>query len=146
LPWFSEFGVQQSRGFKALKLWMTLQQIGEQGYRKFISRDVALAGALQARIRDRRDFELVAAGPLSVTCFRYAPPGVRDLNTLNRRLLEIVQQEGEVFLSSTEFEDRLVLRACIVNFRTTEADLDRLFDVLAGAGQQLLRSTVRPAE
>src|SRR5690606_22165349 len=62
LPWFSEFGVQQSRGFRALKLWMTLQQVGENGYRQLISRDIELAYALQERIRARDDFELVAAG------------------------------------------------------------------------------------
>jgi glutamate/tyrosine decarboxylase-like PLP-dependent enzyme len=140
LPWFAEFGVQQTRGFKALKLWMVMQQIGERGYRALISRDVALARALQARLRARADFELVAAGPLSITCFRYAPPGVRDLDALNRRLLERIQREGHVFLTSTELDGRLVLRACVVNFRTTEADLDRLLEVVVEAGQHEMRS------
>jgi glutamate/tyrosine decarboxylase-like PLP-dependent enzyme len=139
LPWFSEFGPQQTRGFRALKLWMVLQQIGEQGYRELISRDIALARALQARIRARSDFELIAAGPLSITCFRYSPPGARDLEALNRRLLDLVQRDGRVFLTSTQLDGLLVLRACIVNFRTSEADLDVLLDVLAEAGQQILR-------
>lgn len=138
LPWFSEFGIQQTRGFKALKLWMALQQIGEQGYRESISRDIALAQALQKRIQERDDFEIVAAGPLSVTCFRYAPPGVNDLDTLNHQLVQIVQQEGQVFITSTELGGQLALRACIVNFRTTESDLDTLLDVLAEAGQRVL--------
>lgn len=141
LPWFSEFGIQQTRGFKALKLWMALQQIGEQGYRESISRDIALARTLQARIQARSDFELIAAGPLSVTCFRYAPPGVNDLDTLNRQLVAIVQQEGRVFITTTELEGRLTLRACVVNFRTTEADLDTLLNVLAEAGQRVLANT-----
>jgi aromatic-L-amino-acid/L-tryptophan decarboxylase len=135
LPWFSEFGIQQSRGFKALKVWMTMQQIGERGYRELITRDISLAKALQERIRNRSDFELLAAGPLSVTCFRYAAPG--DLNALNRRLLDTVQREGKVFLSSTELNGQFALRACIVNFRTEEADLDVLLDVLAEAGRRL---------
>jgi glutamate/tyrosine decarboxylase-like PLP-dependent enzyme len=138
LPWFSEFGIQQTRGFKALKLWMVMQQIGEQGYRELITRDVALAKALQVRIQGRDDFELVAAGSLSVTCFRYAPDGVTDLNTFNRQLLDIVQREGRVFLTSTELNGQTALRACIVNFRTTEADLDVLLDVIAEAGQRVL--------
>jgi glutamate/tyrosine decarboxylase-like PLP-dependent enzyme len=140
LPWFAEFGVQQTRAFRALKLWMVLQQLGEQGYRELISRDIALARALQARIRARPDFELAVAGPLSITCFRYAPPGARDLDVLNRRLVERVQREGQVFLTSTELDGRLVLRACIVNFRTAEADLDILLDTLAEAGRRVLRS------
>jgi aromatic-L-amino-acid decarboxylase len=137
LPWFSEFGPQQTRGFRALKLWMVLQQIGEQGYRELISRDIALAHALQARIRAHPDFELVAAGPLSITCFRYTSPGAHDLDALNRRLLDLVQREGQVFLTSTQLDGMFVLRACVVNFRTTEADLDTLLDVLAEAGRRV---------
>jgi len=135
LPWFSEFGPQQTRGFRALKLWMVLQQIGEQGYRELITRDIELARALQARIRAHPDFELVAAGPLSVTCFRYTPPGTHDLDILNRRLLDRVQHQCQVFLTSTQLDGMFVLRACVVNFRTSEADLDVLLDVLAEAGR-----------
>lgn len=138
LPWFSEFGVQQSRGFRALKLWMTLQQVGENGYRQLISRDIELAYALQERIRARDDFELVAAGPLSVTCFRYSPQHDGDVAALNRALLDIVQREGRVFLTSTDLNGEFALRACIVNFRTTESDLDVLLDTIADAGQRVL--------
>jgi len=138
LPWFSEFGPQQTRGFRALKLWMVMQQIGAQGYRELVSRDIALARALQEKIRRREDFELISAGPLSVTCFRYAPQGDVDPDALNRQLLDIAQREGHVFLTSTQLDGRLVLRACIVNFRTSEADLDFLLDVLAEAGQRVL--------
>jgi aromatic-L-amino-acid decarboxylase len=139
LPWFAEFGFQQTRGFRALKLWMTIQQIGVQGYRESISRDIRLARLLQARIQQREDFELCAAGPLSITCFRYHPPqaSAESLDELNRKLLEIVQQEGQVFLTSTNLNGRLMLRACIVNFRTTEADLDFLLDTLADAGRRV---------
>jgi glutamate/tyrosine decarboxylase-like PLP-dependent enzyme len=138
LPWFAEFGVQQTRGFRALKLWMVLQQIGAQGYRDLVSHDIALAHALQAKIGAHDDFELIATGPLSVTCFRYAPPGAHDLDALNRRLLDIVQREGHVFITSTQLEGKLALRACIVNFRTREPDLDFLLDILAQAGQRVL--------
>jgi glutamate/tyrosine decarboxylase-like PLP-dependent enzyme len=143
LPWFSEFGFQQSRGFRALKLWMTLQQIGKRGYRELITHDVAMARALQEKIRSRDDFQLVAAGPLSVTCFRYVPQGVEDIEGLNRQLLDIVQREGRVFLTSTQLDGKLVLRACIVNFRTTEADLGVLLEVLAEAGQRVLQKAAQ---
>ena len=141
LPWFSEFSIQQSRGFRALKLWMTLQQVGENGYRELISRDIQLARVLQERIRARGDFQLVAAGPLSVTCFRYIPPDemwAADVAALNRALLDIVQREGRVFLTSTDLNGVFALRACIVNFRTTEADLDVLLDTVAEAGQRAM--------
>ncbi|MBZ0302509.1 MAG: amino acid decarboxylase, partial [Anaerolineae bacterium] len=140
LPWFAEFGVQQTRGFRALKLWMTIQQIGVSGYAELIRRDIDLARSLQARIRQRSDFELLAAGPLSITCFRYCPPEAapNQLDELNRALLEVTQQEGQVFLTSTSLREQVALRACIVNFRTTEADLDFLLETLAAAGQRVL--------
>jgi aromatic-L-amino-acid/L-tryptophan decarboxylase len=138
LPWFAEFTIQQTRGFKALKLWLTLQQVGEQGYRDLISHDIAMARALQAKITARDDFELCAAGPLSVTCFRYTPSGAQDVETLNRQLLAIVQREGHAFLTSTELDGKLMLRACIVNFRTMEADLDTLLATIAEAGQRVM--------
>ncbi len=136
LPWFSEFGIQQTRGFKALKLWMAMQHIGLDGYKASISRDIGLAKLLQAKIQARDDFELVAAGPLSVTCFLYTPPNLTEIEVVNRKLIELVQAEGQVFLTGTELNGRYALRACIVNFRTTEADLDRLLDVIADAGRR----------
>jgi aromatic-L-amino-acid/L-tryptophan decarboxylase len=137
LPWFSEFGIQQSRGFRALKLWFALKQIGVDGYREAIARDISLARRLQERLRELPDFELVAAGPLSVTCFRYRPPagsGGADDDRLNRQLLELVQREGDVFLTGTELAGRFVLRACIVNFRTAEKDLEALIEAVRRAG------------
>src|SRR5690606_10954698 len=103
-----------------------------------ISRDIELAYALQERIRARDDFELVAAGPLSVTCFRYSPQHDGDVAALNRALLDIVQREGRVFLTSTDLNGEFALRDCIVNFRTTESDLDVLLDTIADAGQRVL--------
>ena len=141
LPWFSEFGIQQSRGFRALKLWFALKQIGVDGYRQAIARDIGLARTLQQRLRELPDFELVAAGPLSVTCFRYLPRAfsgnAADGDRLNRRLLELVQSDGEVFLTGTELAGRFVLRACIVNFRTTEQDLEALIETVRMAGERV---------
>lgn len=141
LPWFSEFGIQQSRGFRALKLWFALKQIGVDGYRQAIARDISLARTLQQRLRELPDFELVAAGPLSVTCFRYCPRAfsghAADGDRLNRRLLELVQSDGDVFLTGTELAGRFVLRACIVNFRTTEQDLEALIEAVRLAGERV---------
>ena len=137
-PWLSEFGIQQTRGFKALKIWMVLQQVGLQGYRDLISADIARAKSLQAKVKAHPGFELVAAGPLSITCFRYKPAGVTDeaeLDKLNRALLKRMNASGKAFMTSTELNGRFVLRACIVNFRTTDADLDALLDAAAEAGK-----------
>ena len=141
LPWFAEFGPQQTRAFRALKLWLALKQIGLSGYRMLIGRDISLAQKLREKIQTRPDFELVTAGPLSVTCFRYAPAGLTDPTTieaLNRELLARVQATGEVYLTHTMINGEAVLRACIVNFRTEETDLDYLLACLAAAGQAVL--------
>lgn len=142
LPWFSEFGVQQTRTFRALKVWMVVNQIGEAGYRELITRDITLADSLAEKIEHHPDFALLAHGPLSIVCFRYAPSHAPtdQWEDLNRRLLEIVQREGQVFLTSTRLHGVLALRACIVNFRTTEADLDTLLNVVSAAGAQILAS------
>ena len=137
LPWFSEFGIQQSRGFRALKLWTALRHVGVKGYRDLLAHDLAMTRALRDRLRAAPDFDLIAAGPLSITCFRYRPASFAgaggDLDALNRRILERVQHEGRVYLTGTEIHHRPALRACIVNFRTREADLGALLDVIRDA-------------
>ena len=137
MPWFSEFTVQQTRGFRALKLWMVLQQVGVAEYGRQIGRDIARAGALRARIDRHPDFELVSAGPLSIVCFRYRPPWAGDVDVLNRSVAERVQRDGRAFITTTELGGRPVLRACIVNFRTRESDLDALLDAIVSAGDAL---------
>ena len=70
---------------------------------------------------------------MSVTCFRYTPANVSDVEALNRKLVPVLQAGGEAFLTGTELDGLFVLRACVVNFRTTEADLDRLLDAIVDA-------------
>lgn len=143
LPWFAEFGPQQTRGFRALKLWLAMKQIGVEGYSHLISRDIGLVKQLREKLEAHADFRIASAGPLSVTCFVYAPTDVPSdqVEALNRALLERVQQEGVVYLTSTVLHGDYVLRANIVNFRTTEDDLDVLIDCLVRAGQQVRSST-----
>jgi glutamate/tyrosine decarboxylase-like PLP-dependent enzyme len=140
LPWFSEYGVQQTRGFRALKVWMSLKHHGRAGYAEAIERDLALAAHLAHLIATSADLQRLASG-LSVVCFRYAPPPWRGdearLDTLNKALLDMLQRSGEVFLSSTTLDGTFVLRACIINPRTRPADLERLVALVQDLGTQL---------
>ncbi len=142
LPWFSEFGFQQTRGFRALKVWMALKHHGLSGYAEAISRDIALAEHLATRVAAASDLELAAPRSLSIVCFRYAPPGLRGdgerLNSVNKALLEAIQMGGQAFLSSTTLGGRFVLRACIVNPRASRKDIDALVDLVRTAGARLL--------
>jgi glutamate/tyrosine decarboxylase-like PLP-dependent enzyme len=139
-PWFSEYGFQQTRGFRALKVWMTMQQFGLQGYQAAIDDNVALARYLADRVRSSPDFDLMAPPSLSVVCFRYRHASLPDeeaLASLNRALLERLQLGGEAFITSTELRGRFVLRACIVNYRSTRADVDRMLEAIRAIGREL---------
>lgn len=142
LPWFSEYGFQQTRGFRALKVWMSLKHHGLSGYAEAIERDIALAEHLARLVDTSEDLQRLAAG-LSIVCFRYAPPQWRGdaerLDVLNKALLETLQRNGQAFLSSTTLDGTFVLRACIINPRTTPEDLERLVALVRDLGAQLLR-------
>lgn len=139
-----EHGPQFSRGFWALKVWVSLLAHGRRAYAARISHDGALARYLAARVKERPDFELSAPVVLSICCFRYVPPSLpegpgRDayLDELNARLLTQIQLDGRVFCSNAVLGGRFVLRACIVNFRTEAEDLDALLEVAAQLGEGL---------
>jgi glutamate/tyrosine decarboxylase-like PLP-dependent enzyme len=148
----TQLGPQFSRGFWALKVWVSLLAHGRRGYATRISHDAALARYLGARAEERPDFELVCPVGLSICCFRYVPPDLPHgdgreeyLDRLNERLMTDVQQDGRVFFSNAILRGRFVLRACIVNFRTEAEDLDAVLDVAAEIGGRL-DAELRPAE
>ncbi|HET7228951.1 MAG TPA: aminotransferase class V-fold PLP-dependent enzyme [Longimicrobium sp.] len=136
-PWFSEFGVQQTRGFRALKAWMALKHHGLDGYRRMIEHDLSLASHLAARVEAEAEMELIEPRGLSVVCFRLAPPSLRGneaaLDALNRGVLTGVQLGGRAFLTGTVVRGVFWLRACIINHRATEADVDVMVDAVLDA-------------
>jgi glutamate/tyrosine decarboxylase-like PLP-dependent enzyme len=142
LPWFSEYGFQQTRGFRALKVWMALKFHGVEGYTASIERDLSLADRLAKGVRQSGDLELMIEPSLSIVCFRYAPPSLRNdeekLNQLNKRLLEAVQLGGSAFVSSTTINGAFCLRACVINHRSTEQDIDFLVAHVRQTGAGLL--------
>jgi aromatic-L-amino-acid/L-tryptophan decarboxylase len=135
LPWFSEYGFQQTRGFGALKVWMALRYHGISGYRSSIERDIRLSGLLASLLRGSGDIEIFEPQNLSIVCFRYAPPKLRQdaqaIDRLNKAILEKLQLDGQAFFSSTVLDGRFWLRACIINPRTHEEDLEEFVRELA---------------
>ena len=138
LPWYSEYGFQQSRGFRALKTWMTLAHSGRDGLARVISRHNDLAASLVDLIRESPDLELVEAPVLSIVCFRYHPrhPELDDdaLNAINKRIMEDVQSDGTAFLTQAVLRGTFALRANILHFGTTVEDLDTLVSAVLEAG------------
>ena len=139
LPWFSEYGFQQTRGFRALKVWMTMKQAGVNGLRAAIDGNLALARYLSDCVTSAADLELMAPPGLSVVCFRLLEPPLDDnaLDKFNRVVLERLQLGGEAFLTGTELRGRFVLRACIVNYRSRRGDIDRMLTAVRAIGREL---------
>jgi glutamate/tyrosine decarboxylase-like PLP-dependent enzyme len=140
-PWLSEFGFQQSRGFRALKVWMSLKFYGIDGYAGAIDHDLALASYLVDRVTADPELELMASASLSVVCFRVVSKGVvgnERLNELNKTVLERLQLSGRAFLSSTMLRDRFVLRACFVNPLSAQRDVDALLETVKASAREAI--------
>jgi glutamate/tyrosine decarboxylase-like PLP-dependent enzyme len=149
---YYEQGLQNSRGFRALKVWLLLRQLGRDGYRELIRGNIALAEEL---------FRVAGAHPeieactrhLSITTFRYVPRDLRAgadnveryLNELNTAVLAKVKSGGELYVSNAVIAGKYVLRACIVNFRTASSDVAAVPDIVTRAGREL-DSRLRPRE
>jgi aromatic-L-amino-acid decarboxylase len=150
---YVDFGPQNSRGFRALKVWLALQQVGRSGALQMIADDMALSCELHQMVSEHPQLEALTQS-LSITTFRFVPvdlrnqigtPDVEDyLNRLNQDLLTRVEKSGEAFLSKAVIAGTLALRACIVNFRTTREDLEAVTALcarLGAAADHALRDT-----
>ena len=143
---YFDLGPQNSRGFRALKVWLALRQVGAAGQLKMIGDDMRLARHLHRLVTEHPEFEATSQA-LSITTFRYVPPDLRPrlgsedvesyLNELNQALLTAVEQGGEAFLSNAIVDGRFVLRACIVNFHTCLGDVEALPPLLSGLGRKI---------
>jgi aromatic-L-amino-acid/L-tryptophan decarboxylase len=143
---YVDFGPQNSRGFRALKVWLALRQVGRDGYVAMIAEDVRLSKQLFASIAAQPELEAWTQG-LSITTFRYVPADLRTrttteppdeyLNALNKALLERIQASGEMFVSNAVVRGRFLLRACIVNFHTGGADVAAVPEITARLGREV---------
>jgi len=150
---YVDFGPQNSRGFRALKVWLALRQAGASGYRRMIGEDIALSRAMADAVAAHPELELVTQD-LSITTFRYVPADLRAngsqaardyVDRLNRALLDALQHGGEVFVSNAVISGRYVLRACIVNFHTALDDVQAVPDIVVRTGQGI-DAGMRPQE
>jgi len=142
---YFDYGPQNSRGFRALKVWLALRQVGRAGYLKMIGDDILLARHLHQLLAHHPEFEATTQS-LSITTFRYVPPDLRSqlgsvevenyLNELNQNLLTTVEKSGEAFLSNALVGGKFVLRACIVNFHTSLGDIEALPLLLSQLGKE----------
>jgi glutamate/tyrosine decarboxylase-like PLP-dependent enzyme len=141
---YYEYGFQNSRGFRALKVWLALQQVGRRGYIKMIGEDIQLSKLLFDLAEKHPELEAITQN-LSITTLRYVPSDYtlcgenREayLNKLNETLLNELQQGGEVFLSNAVINGKYCLRGCIVNFRTSKKDIEEIIEIIAREGKKI---------
>jgi glutamate/tyrosine decarboxylase-like PLP-dependent enzyme len=136
---FFEESLELSRRFRALKLWLSLRYHGFAAFRESIAKDLAQARRLADAIRSAPDLELLAPVELSAVCFRHrgsGAPSEEKLNEFNAQLLKRVVARGRVYLSNASLRGKFCLRACIVNHRTTDADVDAVIPELLAAAKE----------
>jgi len=139
---YYEYGPENSRGFRALKVWLAFRQVGRDGFVTMIRDDIAMARRLFDRVTEHPEFES-ATQDLSIATFRYVPADVdasdpetkEYLNTLNAAILDQLQESGTAYLSNAIIDDVYLLRACVVNFRTSAGGIDLLPEKIATVGR-----------
>lgn len=145
---FADHGIALTRRFRALKIWFSIKAMGVGWFRSLIGRCFALAELAVRLLREAGCFQVLQPHSLSIVCFRFVPPSsmVRataesELNHLNLALVERLRQTQRAFLSSTMLRDRVFLRFCFVNWRTTAADVQAIVHLLADLGRTLPSSS-----
>lgn len=134
---YMDYGLQLGRRFRALKLWFVFRHFGARGLRERLRAHVALAAQFARWVEGEADWELCAAHPFSLVCFRHAPVGLDApaLDAHNERLMHAANATGEIFLSHTKLDGRFVLRLAIGNLRTGQADIETAWRVLRSAAE-----------
>jgi aromatic-L-amino-acid/L-tryptophan decarboxylase len=126
--WFSDYGVQLSRGFRALKVWMSIKENGIDKFGRLIRQNVEQARYLAEIVRSTPELDLLAPVPLNIVCFRYRGKlsDASAIDALNKELLLRLHEGGVAAPSYTQIEGKYALRVCITNHRSTREDFDIL--------------------
>jgi aromatic-L-amino-acid decarboxylase len=113
-----DYGVQLTRSFRALKVWLSLQTFGVAAFRQAITRGFELAEVAERELRARKGWEILSPAQMATVCFRFG-----ESNELQTQLVDAMMRDGYALLTSTELRGAVSLRLCTVNPRTTEIDI-----------------------
>src|SRR5688500_4855122 len=138
--WFSDYGLQLSRQFRALKVWMSIKEHGLDRFGRMMDRNVEQAQYFGALVDKEAMLELMAPIGLDIVCFRFNPGGLNDekLNALNKEILMELHEQGIAVPSYTTLNDRYCLRIAISNHRSRQNDFDVLAKAVVRIGQKLI--------
>jgi len=139
IPYLEDYGIQLSRGFRALKAWMSFKEHGLEKYGRLIQQNIDQAHYLEGLVNSASELELVAPVNLNVVCFRYVNPELTDetLDELNKRIVIELQEEGTAIPSLTKIRNRNVIHIANTNHRTRRDDFDILVREIVRLGQTL---------
>jgi aromatic-L-amino-acid/L-tryptophan decarboxylase len=137
---FSNYGMELSRGFKALKVWMSLKEHGIQRYQEMIRKNLRQAQYLAGLVQYENNLELLAAVPLNIVCYRFNPGGLgeEELNSINKEILMRLQEQGIAAPSYTLLNGKYAIRAAITNHRSRMEDFDVLIEETIRIGKELM--------
>ena len=137
--WFSDYGIQLTRGFKALKVWMSLKEHGISKFGRMVQQNINQAKYLALKVEESQVLELLAPVSLNIVCFRFNPGGLdnKALNELNQELLIRLHESGIAAPSYTTLQGKYCLRAAITNHRSRMDDFDILIDAVERIGSDL---------
>ncbi|MGD9477549.1 pyridoxal phosphate-dependent decarboxylase family protein [Shinella sp. G-2] len=141
--WLSDYSLQTSRGFRALKVWMALKEHGIEKFGRLIDQNIEQAHYLSALVEAEPLLELVAPTNISIVCFRYRADGMSagDLKALNTEIMLRLQEEGTAVLSDTTVNGAHCLRVAIDNHRTRRSDLDLLIQETIRLGDKIVKES-----
>jgi glutamate/tyrosine decarboxylase-like PLP-dependent enzyme len=144
--WFSEYGLQLSRNFRALKAWMSIKTHGMDKYRRLIRQNIDQACYLGRRVQEHSQLQLLAPVSLNIVVFRYRPDGLDDsgLDSLNQEILLRIQERGIAVPSHTRVNGHYAIRVAHVNHRTRYTDMDLLVQSVLEVGAEVLAENPVP--
>ena len=138
-PMFGGRGPEASRRARCVAIWATLRAYGRNGHRAMVERHLDLAQRLAHAVDAAPELERLAEVPLNIVCFRYRPGDLSDdaLDTLNAKIGADLLADGRVYVGTTRYRGRVAFRPAIVNWRTTDADIDLIVQVVRELGARL---------
>ncbi|WP_265517287.1 pyridoxal phosphate-dependent decarboxylase family protein [Nitratireductor luteus] len=142
-PWLHEYGLQTTRGFRALKVWMALKEHGVEKFGRLIDQNIAQGCYLTDLIEAEPLLELVAPTTINIVCYRYRSDGIdgEALKAINTEIMLRLQEEGTAAISDTTVHGEHCLRVAINNHRTRQDDLDLLVRETVRLGHEIARTT-----
>jgi len=136
---FCDYGTQLTRSFRALKLWMSLKCFGLDAFRRAVTKGFKIAEYTEHIIRENSLLEVVTPAQMGILTFRFAKNNytAEQLNEINRSIIDKIISDGYAMVASTQLKDKIVLRMCTINPRTTEDDIGQTIEKIAKFGQEL---------